>query len=131
MLAKETPILVVDDMKTMRRFIIILLKKLGYQNFLEAGNVKRAVGMIKSRLDSDSPIGLIISDWNMPDVNGMEFLQMLRKNEATKAVPFIMVSANQDEEKISVILNLGAGAYLKKPLSLEQLKEGIDKVTGA
>ena len=126
MIPLESAILIVDDMKTMRRFIIILLKKIGFSNFLEADNVKRAAGMIKSRLNGEDPIRLIISDWNMPEINGMEFLQMLRKSEATKNIPFIMMSANQDPDKIGVILNLGAGAYLKKPLTIDTLKNGIE-----
>lgn len=118
-------ILVVDDFQTMRRIIINLLKQLGFNNVTE--NDDGATGW--DRLQTEK-IDLIISDWNMPKMTGMDFLRKVRADEKFKTIPFIMVTAEGKRENVIAAVQAGVSNYIVKPFNAATLKEKLVKVIG-
>ncbi len=117
-------VLVVDDFPTMRRIIKNLLKQIGITNVVEADNGKTAI----SALETYGDIDLIISDWNMPVMTGMDFLKAVRSHPKFKNLPFIMVTAEAKKENILEAVKAGVSNYVVKPFTAETLKEKIIKV---
>ncbi len=122
---KNQRILVVDDFQTMRRIIINLLRQLGFTNVCEAPDGKIALERVRSE-----KIDLIVSDWNMPNMTGMEFLQEVRKDDAIKHIPFIMVTAEGKKENVIAAVHAGVSNYIVKPFNAATLKEKLVKVVG-
>ena len=122
---KSMRILVVDDFQTMRRIIINLLRQLGFTNVVEAADGQLALERVK-----DDNIDLVVSDWNMPNMTGLEFLQELRASEEYKALPFIMVTAEGKKENVIVAVQAGVNNYIVKPFNAATLKEKLVKVIG-
>ncbi len=116
-------ILVVDDFSTMRRIVRNILKQLGYTNIEEAEDGNAA--LTKLKLDS---YGLVISDWNMPNMTGIELLQNIRSDSTLKGVPVLMVTAEAKQENVIVAIQSGVNNYIVKPFTAEVLKEKIDKI---
>jgi two-component system chemotaxis response regulator CheY len=122
---KGMRILVVDDFSTMRRIVINLLKQLGFSNVVEASDGKEALDVVaKDKID------LIISDWNMPNMTGIEFLREIRASEEFKAIPFIMVTAEGKKENVIAAVHAGVSNYVVKPFNAATLKEKLVKVVG-
>lgn len=116
-------VLVVDDFSTMRRIIKNLLKQLGFTDIDEAENGKIALSKIqKSNFD------FIITDWNMPEMTGLELLKVVRKDDKLCHIPVIMVTAEAKREQIIEAAKSGVNGYIVKPFNANQLKEKIDKV---
>jgi len=122
---KNMRILVVDDFQTMRRIVINLLKQLGFGNVTEAGDGQQALDKVKNE-----QIDLIISDWNMPNMTGIEFLRGIRADERNKAIPFIMVTAEGKKENVIAAVQAGVNNYIVKPFNAATLKEKMIKVIG-
>lgn len=122
---KNMRILVIDDFQTMRRIIINLLRQLGFANVVEADD--GTTGW--ERLESEQ-IDLVISDWNMPQMTGLELLQKVRSNEKHKGVPFIMVTAEGKRENVIAAVQSGVNNYIVKPFNAATLKEKLVKVIG-
>jgi two-component system, chemotaxis family, chemotaxis protein CheY len=115
-------ILVVDDSKTMRYVLINQLRELGYDQIIEADCVNKAKLMLSVEIPA-----LIISDWNMPNASGLDFLKFVRNNSPTKDVPFIMLTTETDRNKIIEATRNGLQSYLlkpiRKPILLEKMRE--------
>mgnify|MGYP003638398894 FL=1 len=122
---KSMRILVVDDFQTMRRIIINLLRQLGFTNVVEAADGKLALERVK-----DDNIDLVVSDWNMPNMTGLEFLKELRASEEYKSLPFIMVTAEGKKENVITAVQAGVNNYIVKPFNAATLKEKLSKVIG-
>lgn len=122
---KGMRILVVDDFQTMRRIVINLLRQLGFTNVVEAAD-----GMLALEKVRDDNIDLVISDWNMPNMSGMEFLRALRTDEQYKTLPFIMVTAEGKKENVIAAVQAGVNNYVVKPFNAATLKEKLIKVIG-
>lgn len=122
---KRMRILVVDDFQTMRRIIINLLRQLGFTNVVEAQDGRIALEKVK-----DDKIDLVISDWNMPNMTGLEFLKELRASEEYKSLPFIMVTAEGKKENVIAAVQAGVNNYVVKPFNAATLKEKLTKVIG-
>ncbi|HAG53305.1 MAG TPA: hypothetical protein DCL21_05925 [Alphaproteobacteria bacterium] len=122
---KNMRILVVDDFHTMRRIVINLLKQLGFSNVVEAGDGKEALEKVHS-----DKIDLVVSDWNMPNMTGIEFLKELRADERYKSLPFIMVTAEGKKENVIAAVHAGVSNYVVKPFNAATLKEKLTKVVG-
>lgn len=122
---KNMRILVIDDFQTMRRIIINLLRQLGFANVVEADD--GTTGW--ERLEAE-PIDLVISDWNMPQMTGLELLQKVRASEQHKTVPFIMVTAEGKRENVITAVQSGVNNYIVKPFNAATLKEKLVKVIG-
>lgn len=118
-------VLIVDDYKTMLRIIRNLLKQVGFENVEEAPDGGQAFAKLQA-----GNFGLVISDWNMEPVTGLQFLQMVRADAKLKAVPFIMVTAESKAENIVVAKQAGVSNYIVKPFNAETLRDKITKVLG-
>ncbi len=112
--------LIVDDSSTMRRIIINTLKKLGHHECYEAGNGREGVERLAT-----TPVDMIITDWNMPEMSGIDFVRAVRANEATRQLPVLMVTTNAAEEDIVEALKAGVSNYVVKPFTPDTIKEKI------
>ncbi len=115
-------VLVVDDFATMRKIIKNVLKQINIENVLEAENGKHALTILKS-----DTVDLIISDWIMPEMTGIEFLKACKSDEAIKKIPFIMVTAEAQKDNIMEAIKSGVDNYIVKPFTPDKLREAIDK----
>ena len=122
---KHTPILVVDDYKTMVRIVRNLLHQLGFEDVDEANDGASALAKLRARR-----FGLVISDWAMEPMNGLELLQQVRADPELKAMPFIMITAENRKDRVSKAEHAGASCYIVKPFTAETLKDRIALVMG-
>lgn len=124
---KSMNVLIVDDYKTMLRIIRNLLSQLGFKNVDEALDGQEALGKLQNKT-----YGLVISDWNMEPMTGLELLQKVRGGEApdNKDVPFIMVTAESKTENVVAAKQAGVSNYIIKPFNAETLKQKISSVLG-
>jgi two-component system chemotaxis response regulator CheY len=122
---KTMRILVVDDYSTMRRIIKNLLKQLGFDNVEEASDGGDAFKKVQEK-----PAGLIISDWNMEPMTGMELLKLVRAHATLKNTPFIMVTAESKPENVIAAKQAGVSNYIVKPFNAETLKTKMTSVIG-
>lgn len=115
-------VMVVDDSFVMRQIIKNNLKQLGFDlaNMLDAEDGEEALQKI-----NESGVDLVISDWNMPKMTGIEFLKAVRSNEAFKELPFLMVTSEADKKKIMEAVQEGVNQYIVKPFNANQLEEKI------
>lgn len=120
---KSIKILVVDDFPTMRRIIRNLLKELGFNNVDEAED--GAAGLEKAR---DGSFQFVISDWNMPNMDGLSMLQAIRADAAIGKTPVLMVTAEAKKENIIAAAQAGANGYVVKPFTAATLDEKITKI---
>jgi two-component system chemotaxis response regulator CheY len=120
---KNIKILVVDDFPTMRRIIRNLLKELGFANVEEAED--GAAGLEKVK---DGSFEFVVSDWNMPNMDGLTMLQGIRANPATAKLPVLMVTAEAKKENIIAAAQAGANGYVVKPFTAATLDEKITKI---
>ncbi|MBY0408193.1 MAG: response regulator [Rickettsiales bacterium] len=118
-------ILVVDDYNTMRRIIRNLLKQLGFEHVDEAAHGGEALVKLKEKA-----FGLIISDWNMEPMTGLELLKHVRADEKLKSIPFIMVTAESKPENVIAAKQAGVSNYIVKPFNAETLKTKMTSVIG-
>jgi two-component system, chemotaxis family, chemotaxis protein CheY len=123
---KNMRILVVDDFQTMRRIIVNLLRQLGFTNMIEADDGTTAW----ERLQGGEHVDLIVSDWNMPKMTGLDLLKQVRSNENLKTTPFIMVTAEGKRENVIAAVQAGVSNYIVKPFNAATLKEKMVKVVG-
>lgn len=122
---KNMNILIVDDYKTMLRIIRNLLGQLGFKNIDEATDGNGALTKL-----SQKQYGLIISDWNMEPMTGLELLQKVRSNDNTKNMPFIMVTAESKPENVIAAKQAGVNNYIVKPFNADTLKGKMASVLG-
>lgn len=119
------PVLVVDDYKAMVRIIQNLLKSLGFSNVHGAVSAQEAVAKM-----AENEYGLIISDWNMEPMSGMDLLLKLRADDEKKDIPFIMVTAESKTEHVVAAKRAGVNNYIVKPFNAQTLKQKIVGVLG-
>jgi two-component system chemotaxis response regulator CheY len=122
---KNMPILIVDDHKTMLRIIRNLLSQLGFNNVDEATDGAMAFTIMEQK-----PFKLVISDWNMEPMNGLDLLKKIRADERFKTMPFIMVTAETKAENVVIAKQAGVNNYIIKPFNLETLKTKMMAVIG-
>ncbi|MCS6892030.1 MAG: chemotaxis response regulator CheY [Rhodovarius sp.] len=120
---KKIPILIVDDYKTMLRIIRNLLKQLDFDNVEEASDGQEALAKLRA-----GHFGLIISDWNMQPMTGLELLKEVRADQRLKHIPFIMVTAESKTENVIAAKQAGVSNYIVKPFNAETLRDKIEKV---
>lgn len=116
--------LVVDDSVTMRRIVVNSLKNLGYDNFIEAADGREAL----AKMGADPSINFIITDWNMPNMSGLEFTKALRSDAKTDSIPILMVTTRGVKEDILEALQAKVSNYIVKPFTPQVLKEKIDQI---
>lgn len=116
-------ILVVDDFATMRRIVKNLLRDLGFKNTSEADDGSTALPMLKNE-----EFHFVITDWNMPNMQGIELLEAIRTDEKLKKIPVLMVTAEAKREQIVKAATAGVNGYVVKPFTAETLKTKIEKI---
>ncbi|SNR88554.1 chemotaxis response regulator CheY [Desulfurobacterium atlanticum] len=119
-------ILIVDDMATMRRIEKSLLMQLGFKNIDEAEDGKVALQKLRQG-DYD----FVLTDWNMPNMTGLELVQEIRKDPKLKHLPVLMVTAEAKKENVLAAIKAGVNNYVVKPFTAETLKEKIEKIFSA
>ena len=120
---KHIPILVVDDFATMRRIVKTCLKQLGFENITEAEDGQIALSKLQK-----SEFKLIISDWNMPNMMGIDLLKAVRADEKLKHIPFLMVTAEAQKENILEAAKAGVSNYVIKPFTAESISQKLEMV---
>lgn len=116
-------ILVVDDFSTMRRIVKNLLKQLGFIHIEEAEDGVQAYTKLK-----DGGFGFVVSDWNMPNLDGLGLVKKVRSDDELKDLPILMVTAEAEKEKVVAAIQAGVNNYIVKPFTGEVLKEKMDKI---
>jgi two-component system chemotaxis response regulator CheY len=120
---KNLKILVVDDFSTMRRIVRNLLKELGYTNVDEAEDGVAALQKLKG-----SNFQFVVTDWNMPNMTGIELLRAIRADVALKPLPVLMITAEAKKENIIEAAQSGASGYIVKPFTAATLEEKLNKI---
>lgn len=120
---KNMKILVVDDFSTMRRIIKNLLRDLGFTNVQEADDGSTALPMLQN-----GDFDFVVTDWNMPGMQGIDLLREIRKDESLKHMPVMMVTAEAKKEQIVAAAQAGVNGYIVKPFTAATLKGKLDKI---
>ncbi|MDI5935190.1 chemotaxis response regulator CheY [Halomonas sp. M4R5S39] len=120
---KNMSILVVDDFPTMRRIVRSLLKELGFTNVEEAEDGQDALAKLKA-----GGFEFVVSDWNMPNLDGLEMLKQIRADDGLKHLPVLMVTAEAKKENIIAAAQAGASGYVVKPFTAATLEEKLNKI---
>ena len=129
MVDKNMKILVVDDFATMRKIIRTVLKDLGFSNVEEVSDGSEAISFLKSRgADPITGYKLILCDWNMPDITGIDVVRFVKSQEELKDIPIIMVTSEAQKEHIIEALQAGVNNYIVKPFTGEILMGKIEEV---
>ena len=116
-------ILTVDDFSTMRRIIRNMLRQLGYNNVVEAEDGAEALSLLHRE-----KVDFVISDWNMPNMSGLDLLKAIRADDNLKPLPVLLVTAEALKENVVEALKAGVNNYVIKPFTAETLKEKIDAI---
>jgi two-component system chemotaxis response regulator CheY len=119
-------ILVVDDSSTMRRIIKNTLNRIGFNDLLEAENGAQAWEI----LSSSAEMGVLITDWNMPEMNGLELVKKVRAEQKYTDLPIIMVTTEGGKTEVITALKAGVNNYIVKPFTPDVLKEKLEAVLG-
>ncbi|MEI6897071.1 MAG: chemotaxis response regulator CheY [Psychromonas sp.] len=120
---RNMKVLIVDDFSTMRRIIKNLLRDLGFTNTFEADDGNTALPMLK-----EGNFEFVVTDWNMPIMQGIDLLKAIRKDPKLKHLPVLMVTAEAKREQIIEAAQAGVNGYIVKPFTAGTLKEKLDKV---
>jgi len=118
-------ILIVDDFATMRRIMKNILKQIGFSNIIEADDGTTAMEELKK-----TSVDLIISDWNMPKMTGLDLLKNVRREDGLKDVPFLMVTAEAQKQNVIDAVQAGVTNYVVKPFTAEAISEKLEKIFG-
>ena len=114
-------VLIVDDFATMRRIVRNVLRQIGFTNMVEADNGKAALKILKKE-----NIDLILCDWNMPEMPGIDLLKTLRSENELKSIPFVMVTAEAQKDNIIEAVKAGVNSYIVKPFTAETVSEKLN-----
>ncbi len=128
MFPNTTKFLIVDDFSTMRKIIKKVLNELGYTNVEEADDGKTALPMIAAAHDAGKPYEFIISDWNMPGMQGIDLLKACKADPRFKATPFMLVTAESEQKHILEAAKAGVSDYVVKPFNSQTLKGKMERV---
>ena len=120
-------ILIVDDSFPMRAVIKKIIKASGFNigEFFEAGNGKEALQVLDQQW-----LDLVLMDYNMPDMNGLELLQAMKNSDTLADIPVVMVTTEGGDQRVEAFFNQGAVAYVKKPFTPEQIKAHLNRIIG-
>ena len=121
----ELKILLVDDQKAIRDLARLALQEAGASSIVEAKNGEEALELLRSEA-----VDLVISDWNMQPLDGLELLKAVRADDKIKATPFIMMTGTFEDEDVKAVESAGANSYVKKPFDATTVKETIERAIG-
>ena len=120
-------VLVVDDMKPMRKLVTDTLRKIGFNSFSDAQDGNNAWEVLNAAFKSQKPVELIVCDWNMPGATGLDFLIRVRGADEFKSLPFLMVTAETEKDNIMAAMKAGVSSYILKPFTVATLNEKLEK----
>ena len=123
--ASAVSVMIVDDQPSMRGICKYILTQLGFTNIVEAKSGRDALGKLEK-----SNVDLIISDWNMDDIDGLTLLRVIRKHPKTQGMPFIMATGPSDKEQVKEAISSGVNNYIIKPFDASTMKKRIEAVIG-
>lgn len=128
MFPPSTKILVVDDMPTIRDLVKNQLKALGFKNIIEASDGEAALSVVMSAASVGVPIELIISDWNMPKMTGLEFLRQIRASDSLGNTPFILLTSESERDQVTEAILAGVSQYIVKPFAAKSFEDKVRSV---
>lgn len=128
MFPRSAKFLIIDDFATMRKIVEKMLAEMGYANVEEAADGSTALIMLQKAVETEHPFDVVICDWNMPGISGLEVLKACRQNVTLKSVPFIMVTCESEQSNILEAAHLGVSDYAVKPFSSKVFETKIQKV---
>jgi len=123
--ASAVSVMIVDDQQSMRGICKYILTQLGFTNIVEAKSGRDALGKLEK-----GTVDLIISDWNMEDIDGLTLLRVIRKHPKTQGMPFIMATGRSDKEQVKEAISSGVNNYIIKPFDASTMKKRIEAVIG-
>ena len=124
MFSTDLKVLIVDDMLTMRKIVTKSCRDLGFKNFVEAAD-----GALAWKTLNENPdVGLIISDWNMPNMSGLDFLKRVRADSKFAPLPFVLLTAESELEQVKTAVAAGVDNYIVKPFTPSVLQQKLDHV---
>jgi two-component system chemotaxis response regulator CheY len=123
--ASAISVMIVDDQQSMRGICKYILNQLGFTQIVEAKSGRDALGKLEK-----STVDLIISDWNMDDIDGLTLLRVIRKHPKTQGMPFIMATGRSDKEQVKEAIQSGVNNYIIKPFDASTMKKRIEAVIG-
>ena len=124
----DIKILVVDDMSTMRKIIKNMLSQIGFTNITEADDGATAWPLIQGAIQEGVPYEFIVSDWNMPQMSGLDLLKNVRSTPGLEKLPFLMITAEAEQGNVVIAVKAGVSNFIVKPFSAAVLKEKIEKI---
>jgi two-component system chemotaxis response regulator CheY len=116
-------VLVADDFATMRKIVRNILKQIGFDNIVEAEDGQAAMQVLRNE-----NIGLVVTDWNMPNMSGLELLEKIRSDPKTAKLPVLMVTAEGLKENVVAAVKAGVNNYVVKPFTAEILQEKLEQI---
>lgn len=120
----STKVLVIDDMTTMRKLVKKSLSKMGFTDIIEAADGQKGW----SQLNENEGVGLVVSDWNMPNCSGLDLLKRVRSDNRFKSLPFLLLTAEGEASQVAQAIQAGVDNYVLKPFTYESLHEKISQV---
>lgn len=122
---KKITVLIVDDSSVMRKIVERSLRQAGVEleKVIEAGNGADALTLVQ-----DNAIDLILSDVNMPKMDGIEFLRQLQASDPAKSIPVLMITTEGSEQRVMEAISLGARGYIRKPFSADQVRQQVTQL---
>ncbi|MDT0595411.1 response regulator [Glaciecola petra] len=124
---KGDVVLVVEDDLISREIHSRLLTEIGFKNVVQAIDGMRALTVIKEQIAQDNKIILVLCDWNMPNMSGLQLLEIIRKDPTLKHIPFFLISSNRNKAHIVKAIKTGVTNYLVKPISESKLSDKLKK----
>ena len=128
MFPPATKILVVDDMPTIRDLVKSQLRALGFKNIIEAPDGQAALELVVACAVTPAPVDLIISDWNMPKMTGLEFLKQIRASDQFSKLPFVLLTSESERDQVTEAIMAGASQYIVKPFAAKAFEEKLKGV---
>lgn len=125
---KQQKILIVDDMSLSRLTATNLLKELGFHNITIAENGQQAFDILSLAIKNQDPFALVLSDWMMPELDGIGLMKRINQSEWAQSPHFILMTAESDMANIAHAIKSGISGYIKKPVLIESLKEALENI---
>jgi two-component system chemotaxis response regulator CheY len=121
----ETRILIADDMPTIRDLVKTQLKALGFKNILEAHDGEQAMNILVKNLSAGTPVELVVSDWNMPKMTGLELLKYVRASVEMSQLPFVLLTSESERDQVTEAILSGVSQYVVKPFAAKAFEEKL------
>lgn len=124
----DTRILIADDMPTIRDLVKSQMKAMGFKTIIEAADGEQAMQMLVANHTAGTPIQLVISDWNMPKMTGLEFLKQVRASTDWQNLPFVLLTSESERDQVTEAILAGVSQYVVKPFAAKTFEEKLKGV---